>query len=266
MSLAAAEALREHLEASGLAITPALCAGHSVGELAALGFARATSLGDCLRLVAARGRLMAEASATADGSMAAVLGLEGQPLIEVCRRASEETGAIVQVANLNAPGQVVLSGNRRSLARACDLARSAGARRVVGLEVSGPFHSVYMQSAADRFAEIVGKVEISAPAVPLVLNVTAQACDDPQDLKRELVVQVTSPVRWSDSVRTMRDLGCNIFVELGPGQVLSGLIKRIARDATVLGVEDWETLQNAAQALLQEEGREGKEGREGRDG
>jgi len=248
-SLAAAATLREVLEASGHSLTPALCAGHSVGELAALAAAGAVTTEDCLRLVALRGRLMAEASAVADGSMAAVLGLEEQLLVELCSRASQETRAIVQVANLNAPGQVVLSGSRHALARACDLAREAGARRVVKLEVSGPFHSAYMRPAADQFVGVVDGTRVSAPVVPVVLNVTAQPCSDPGALKRELVEQMVSPVRWADSVKTMRDLGCTVFVELGPGQVLSGLIKRIARDATVLNVEDWESLQSTAVAL-----------------
>lgn len=248
-SLAAAYALVNSISDAGARVVAALCAGHSVGELAAMCFAGALTSADCLKLVATRGVLMAEASAAADGSMAAVIGLDEQPLVEVCARASDETGATVQVANLNAPGQVVLSGNRRALARASELARSIGARRVVGLDVSGPFHSIYMQPAADRFVAAVEQTVFSAPCIPVVLNVTARACSDPLELKRELVVQVTNPVRWSDSVRAMLDSGCTVFVELGPGQVLSGLVRRIARDAIVLNVEDEKDLLKTAHRL-----------------
>ncbi len=251
VSLAAAAALREQLARSGIELSPVCCAGHSVGELAALSFSGAVSPADGLRLVAARGRLMAEASASADGSMAAVLGLEETPLAEVCARASQETGASVQVANLNAPGQVVISGNRRALARAGELAREAGARRVVELEVSGPFHSVYMEPAAQGFGPIVAATPISSPRTPIVLNVTAQSSRDPEEIRRELVVQVTSPVRWTDSVKTMAELGCTVFVELGPGQVLSGLIKRVVKDAVLLNVEDEESLNSTVEKLTQ---------------
>jgi [acyl-carrier-protein] S-malonyltransferase len=242
VSLAAAVALREQLGRIGAEIEPVYCAGHSVGELAALAYSGAVSFSDGLRLVAARGRLMADASARADGSMAAVLGLEEAALAEVCTRASRETDAVVQVANLNAPGQVVISGNRRALARASELARDAGARRVVELDVSGPFHSVYMEPAAEGFRQMVSATAISSPRIPVVLNVSALPTRDPQEIRRELVVQVTSPVRWSDSVRAMAEQGCTVFVELGPGQVLSGLIKRIVKDALLLNVEDEESL------------------------
>lgn len=251
VSLAAAGALRESLDREGLQFEPVVCAGHSVGELAALAFAGAVSLGDGLRLVAARGRLMAEASAVADGSMAAVLGLDEAALVDVCARATAEVGTTVQVANLNAPGQVVISGNRRALARAGELARAAGARRIVELDVSGPFHSVYMQPAADSFGPIVAATSIVSPGVPIVLNVTAEPSDDPEEIRRELVVQVTQPVRWSDSVKAMVDMGCDVFVELGPGQVLSGLIRRIAKEALVLNVEDEDSLRAASEKLGQ---------------
>ncbi len=249
VSLAAAGALAELLARANAKVEPAFCAGHSVGELAAIAQAGALAPGDCLRLVAARGRLMAEASAATDGSMAAILGLDEAALVEVCGAASRETGATVQVANLNAPGQVVLSGHRMALTRASELARAAGARRVVWLDVSGPFHSIYMQPAADAFRASVANSPMRSPSVPVVLNVSAQPSRDPDEIRRELVVQVTSPVRWSDSVRTMVELGCTVFVELGPGQVLSGLVKRAARDVTVLNVEDEESLLATAEKL-----------------
>jgi len=248
-SLAAAAALAELLARANTKVEAAFCAGHSVGELAALGQAGALTPSDCLRLVATRGRLMAEASAATDGSMAAVLGLDEAALVQVCEAASRETGVAVQVANLNAPGQVVLSGHRMALTRASELARAAGARRVVWLDVGGPFHSIYMQPAADAFRASVASSPMRSPSVPVVLNVSAQPSCDPDEIKRELMVQVTSPVRWSDSVKTMVELGCTIFVELGPGQVLSGLVKRTAKDVTVLNVEDEESLLTTAERL-----------------
>ena len=238
VSLAAASALSERLAEMGIVLEAAACAGHSVGEYSALAHAGALSIADSLRLVAARGKAMAEASALADGSMVAVLGLDEDSLAEVCARASHETGAAVQIANLNAPGQIVISGNRVALDRASELARSAGAKRALPLDVSGPFHSVYMQPAADQFRASVAATAVSRPSSPVLLNVSAQPCTDPGEIASEMVVQVTSPVRWAESVEVMSKMGCTVFVELGPGQVLSGLTKRIVRDATVLNVED----------------------------
>ncbi len=251
VSLAAAEALRHALADRGVEISPVCCAGHSVGELAALAFSGAVELADGLRLVAARGRLMAEASAAVDGSMAAVVGLDEATLVELCSRTSQDGVGAVQVANLNSPGQVVLSGSRTALTRAGELARGSGARRVMELDVSGPFHSVYMQPAADGFRPVVAETPISSPRVPVILNVSAQPCEDVEEIRQELVVQVTSPVRWSDSVKIMLGLGCTVFVELGPGQVLSGLIKRMSKDVTIFNVEDEVSLLNTAEKLAQ---------------
>lgn len=250
VSLAAAAALAERLSARKVEIPAALCAGHSVGEFAALAYSGAVSLEHGLKLVAARGSAMADASAAADGSMVAVLGLDEAALNGICAQASRETDASVQVANLNAPGQIVISGNRLALERASELAREAGAKRTIGLDVSGPFHSVYMQPAAETFRASVDQTVISSPSVPVVLNVTGQPATDPSQLRHELLVQITSPVRWAESVQKMWDLSCTVFVELGPGQVLSGLIKRIVRDATVMNVEDEESLEKTAGRLV----------------
>jgi len=250
-SLAAVEGLKELLAKMGARIEPVFCAGHSVGEFAALATAGAFGVEDCIRLVTARGRLMAEASALVDGSMAAILGLEESVLVQICQTASQETGATVQVANLNAPGQIVLSGDRKALERASELARASGARRAITLDVSGPFHSIYMQPASDGFVSFVENTTISIPTIPVVLNVNAQPTQDPKAIKQEMVVQITRPVRWLDSMKTMVERGCTVFVELGPGQVLSGMAKRIAKDATVLNVEDRESLERTAEKLLQ---------------
>lgn len=159
VSLAAAAALRERLSADGIELEPAHCAGHSVGEFAALAHAGALSIESSLHLVAARGRLMADASREANGSMVAVLGLEEERLAEACAIASAETGVSVQLANLNAPGQLVVSGHRVALARVGELAKEAGAKRVLPLDVSGPFHSIYMAPAAEQFRPLVARAE-----------------------------------------------------------------------------------------------------------
>lgn len=251
VSLAAAAALRERLSTEGIQLNPSYCAGHSVGELAALVEAGALSLETGMSLVAARGRLMAEASREADGSMVAVMGLGEAALTAVCLQASSESGASVQVANLNAPGQLVISGRRSALARASELAKAAGARRVIPLEVSGPFHSVYMAPAAEQFRSLVSRAELSVPRCPVVLNLSAQPSSDPIEIRGELENQVTGAVRWSDTVRVLSESGSNLFVELGPGQVLSSLIRRMSRDAVVLNVEDEASLEATVERLRQ---------------
>lgn len=251
VSLAAARALEERLSAEGVILSPSYCAGHSVGELAALTYAGALTLADGLSLVAARGRLMAGASRAANGTMAAVLGMDEASLSNVCSEASAQAGATVQMANFNAPGQLVISGNRLAVERASELARAAGAKRVIPLEVSGPFHSIYMQPAADGFEPVVRGVNLATPSVPVVLNLSGEPSTDPAEIRGELVMQVVSAVRWSDSVLRMADAGCTHFIELGPGQVLSGLVKRTAKDVSVLNVEDGTSLESTARELLQ---------------
>lgn len=251
VSLAAARALEERLSAEGVILSPSYCAGHSVGELAALTYAGALTLADGLSLVAARGRLMAGASRAANGTMAAVLGMDEASLSNVCSEASTQAGATVQMANFNAPGQLVISGNRLAVERASELARAAGAKRVIPLEVSGPFHSIYMQPAADGFEPVVRGVNLATPSVPVVLNLSGEPSTDPAEIRGELVMQVVSAVRWSDSVLRMADAGCTHFIELGPGQVLSGLVKRTAKDVSVLNVEDGTSLESTARELLQ---------------
>lgn len=251
VSLAAAAALWERLSSHGIELNVTYCAGHSVGELSALVEAGALSLESGLSLVAARGRLMAEASREADGSMAAVMGLDEDALSALCIQASRESGARVQIANMNGPGQVVISGLRSALSRASELARAAGAKRVIPLDVSGPFHSEYMASAAEKFHSLVSRVELSVSRCPVVLNVTAHPSSDPLEIRRELGSQITGPVRWCDTVQLMSKAGANLYVELGPGQVLSGLIKRISKDAVVLNVEDEASLEATVARLSQ---------------
>lgn len=229
--LAAAAFLEERL---GLVPPSLATAGHSVGELTAMCWAGALSLEDTLRLVSERGRLMARDSANVDGAMVAVLGLDAGTCMDICERASEQTGLRVQVANLNAPDQVVLSGARPAIEAATTLALAAKANRVLPINVGGPFHSVYMAEAAGEFTATCAQVTFQPPRVPVVLNTSAAAETDPLALRAELGAQITSPVRWADTIQALADLGCDTFLELGPGRVLSNLTRRTLPAAKVM--------------------------------
>ncbi len=228
VSLAAAQHLEEVL---GRRPEVAAVAGHSVGELAAYCWAGVLEPETTIKLVHQRGQLMERDSSQADGTMVAVLNLDAESLRGICAEASGKAGASVEVANLNAPGQVVLSGDRAAIAVATELATAAGARRVIPLTVGGPFHSRYMKTAAKDFRDIVSQADFHQPSIPIVLNTTAAATTDIDALRAELPLQVTSPVLWEDSLHTLADMGCATFVELGPGQVLSGLVRRTLPDA-----------------------------------
>lgn len=209
-----------------LGLSPALVAGHSLGEYAALVAGESLSFAEALKLGRERGRLMKEAGERVPGGMAAVIGLPGEVLEEVCQEASrrEET---VQVANFNSPGQTVISGERKALERAMNSAERKGARRVVPLSVSIAGHSLLMQPAAERFAELIAQQDFREAHIPLVANVTAQPIKAVSDIKAELVEQLTSPVQWVRSIQYMAKAGIETFIEIGPRRVLSGLIKRI---------------------------------------
>jgi [acyl-carrier-protein] S-malonyltransferase len=213
---------------------PLFVAGHSLGEYSALVAAGALEFGDALRLVAERGRMM-QAAGSAVGQatgMAAVLDMEEGALRQVC----EEAG--VDVANLNAPGQVVISGPLDALELAGNLAREAGARRVVPLQVSAAFHSRWMRPMAEEFAASIRATRFKEPEVPVVANVTALPVQGAGEIRRLLVEQTYSPVRWVESVSYMASNGASTFIEIGPGKVLSGLIKRIVPEAQVLTSEE----------------------------
>jgi [acyl-carrier-protein] S-malonyltransferase len=209
-------------------------AGHSLGEYSALVAARALDFEAALKLVAERGRLMQAIGSTLGQptGMAAVLGLDLEVLAEVCEAAS------VDIANLNAPGQVVVSGPLDALEAVSTLARERGARRVMPLQVSAAFHSRWMRLMADEFATHIDATHISHAVVPVVANVTARPITHPDDIKRLLREQTYSPVRWIESVEYMAERGVDAFAEIGPGKVLAGLIKRIAPDTRTFTSED----------------------------
>lgn len=210
-------------------------AGHSLGEFSAWVAAGGITLADGIRVVRRRGELMFHGGQEREGAMAAILGLEDEAVEDVCRRASAEGGDCVP-ANYNAPGQLVISGDRPTVERAMELAREAGAKRAVPLNVSGAFHSPLMQVAEAGLQAVLGQVPFTEPAFPIVSNVTAEPVRDAVDGRRLLVEQLTSPVRWTASMRTLVAAGAERFLELGPGNVLAGLLKRVDRAATSVSV------------------------------
>ncbi|HUG62313.1 MAG TPA: ACP S-malonyltransferase, partial [Methylomirabilota bacterium] len=211
-------------------------AGHSLGEFTALVAAGSLDFAEALGLVRERGRLMKEAGEERPGGMAAVIGLDDETIEAVVARA--RTAGVVTVANANCPGQTVISGEIGALTRAIDLAKEQGAKRVARLAISIASHSPLMAKASSQLGELVNKAPLRAPLVPIVANVTGRAITTADEIRQELAHHVERPVNWTRSVREMVDTGATTFVEVGPGQVLSGLIKRISRDSKTLGLGD----------------------------
>jgi [acyl-carrier-protein] S-malonyltransferase len=244
VSLAALDALRSYVPE----LSYAAVAGHSVGEYAAYVAAGVFDPRSALELVHVRAQAMLAACQAVDGTMAAVLGLDLEPLRMICAEASRD-GSSIEVANVNAPGQLIVSGARDALDRLSDRARAAGARRVVPLNVGGPFHSVYMRLAADPVARAVAAAELRSPRLPIVVNASAQPVETVDALRDELAMQVYSPVRWIETLQRLQALGCDRFLEVGPGQVLAGLVKRTLPEARVASFGSLGDL-DAARALL----------------
>lgn len=223
-------------------------AGHSLGEYSALVATGALSFAQAVQIVRIRGKAMEAAVPAGAGAMAAVLGMNQDELAEICRRVSHEHGT-VELANLNCPGQVVISGSRAGVQKASEQAKAAGARRVMLLPVSGPFHSSLMSPAAERLQTALQDIDIDTARVPVVSNVSARPIQKGKEIREALIKQVASPVRWEDSVRWMLEQGTDTFVEIGPGRVLSGLIRKIERKATVYNVSDPESLEKTLSQL-----------------
>jgi [acyl-carrier-protein] S-malonyltransferase len=230
VSAAAAAVLAER------GVHPAYVAGHSLGEYSALVAAGSIPLADAVQLVRKRGQYMQEAVPVGVGAMAAVLGLEPGAVDAICAEAAQ--GEVVSAANLNSASQIVIAGHAAAVARAVELAKTRGARRAMLLNVSAPFHCALMKPAADRLAFDLDRAEIAAPAFPLVNNVDAQLVCSADAVRDGLRRQVTAPVRWAESMRALLAEGVDLFVEVGPGKVLSGLMRQIDRDARCLHVED----------------------------
>ncbi|MDF1621276.1 ACP S-malonyltransferase [Pseudothioclava nitratireducens] len=223
------------LEAEGFGVADAaFVAGHSLGEYSALCAAGALSVGDTAKLLRVRGDAMQSAVPVGVGAMAALLGLDFEGAAAVAAEAAQ--GEVCQAANDNDPAQVVVSGHKAAVERAVEIAKEKGAKRAVMLPVSAPFHCALMQPAADRMAEALAGVEIKAPVVPVVANVRAEAVSDPALIRELLIEQVTGSVRWRESVAWMAGQGVNEFWEIGAGKALSGMIRRIAKEATCVAI------------------------------
>lgn len=236
MSIACLRALEEAAELD--LPRPAFVAGHSLGEYTALVVAGVLDLADAVRLVRERGRLMYEAGMKNPGSMLAVIGLGEDTVSEVCARSRTE------ISNINCPGQIVLSGSADALTEADKLARASGARALIPLKVSGAFHSVLMEPVIDEFSQIVHSVRMREPVIPVVSNVTARPLADVPSIREEMVRQLRNCIRWQESVQYMMDNGVTAFYEIGPGRVLTGLIRRINADVQTFNIS---TVEEVAQ-------------------
>lgn len=231
---------------------PAYVAGHSLGEYSALVAAGALEFTEAVQTVRKRGQLMDEAVPAGQGAMAAVMGGERELVGQVCDEVSL-TGHAVQMANMNCPGQIVISGAKESVEEASARLKAAGIRRVIPLVVSGPFHSDLMKPAASKLAHVLEKVNFQTAKVPVVTNVDARPVMLGEDIEHALIEQVFSPVLWEDSVQWMIEAGVNTFVEIGPGKVLSGLIKKINKDVQILSVFDHASMVETLELLNQSE-------------
>jgi [acyl-carrier-protein] S-malonyltransferase len=227
--------------------TPAMMAGHSLGEYSALVAAGALGFADAIRLVEARGKLMQQAVPAGSGAMAAILGLEDAQVIAVCEQAAQ--GEIVSAVNFNAIGQVVIAGQSAAVARAIELAKEAGAKRAMPLPVSVPSHCALMQPAAAELAKLLDGITITAPSIPVINNADVQQQTEPAAIRDALVRQLYSPVRWVESVQHMHGAGVETLVECGPGKVLVGLNKRIVKEMKALAIVDPASLDAALAEL-----------------
>jgi [acyl-carrier-protein] S-malonyltransferase len=230
-------------------ITPDFVAGHSLGEYSALVAAGSLNFADAVQIVRKRGTYMQEAVPAGEGAMAAIMGLSPAVVLDACKRAAE--GQVCSPANLNSPEQTVISGNAESVKRAVEIASQLGAKRAVVLPVSAPFHCALMAPAQEKLEKDLRKIEFAALRVPLVTNVDADTETSGDEARDALIRQVTNPVRWEESVRELIDEGVNTFIEVGPGRVLTGLLRQIERSVSILNVEDEKSLTATVQKIAQ---------------
>lgn len=237
--LTVSAAMLELIADSGM--KPDYVAGHSLGEYSALVAAGALRFEDAVKTVRLRGEFMDKAVPAGEGAMAAVLGAEREALQALCNQVSAEAGS-VELANVNCPGQIVVSGSKAGVDAIVARGKEAGAKRVIPLEVSGPFHSSLMRPAASQLADVLSEVELATPIVPVVANVTASPVQDAETIRRLLVEQVYSPVLWEDSIKRMIADGVEMFVEIGSGSVLAGLIKKTDRNVRIFSLNSVEAV------------------------
>jgi [acyl-carrier-protein] S-malonyltransferase len=239
VSVAAWRVLAEH------GITPALAAGHSLGEWSAHVAAGTLSFRDAVRAVKARGQSMQNAVPADEGAMAAILAMAAETVTEVCAEVAAETGLVVSAANFNSPDQTVISGARAAVEKAGELAKARGARKVVMLAVSAPFHCALMQPAQDDVAKVLGETALADPAIPVAANVSGTLVSSADATRNALIEQVTGTVRWVGCVQSLLGAGAELFFEVGPGKVLTGLMKQIDRSQKCMPVEDVASLEKA---------------------
>lgn len=241
-SVAVWQVLKEH------GLTPDIAAGHSLGEYSALVAAGAISFADAVHTVHLRGRFMQEAVPLGEGGMAAVIGSNPETIVKVCGEVSTED-LPVQAVNFNCPGQVVIAGATAAVEKACEALKEAGARRAIMLKVSAPFHSTLMEPAALRLKEVLDKIDIHDTAIPVVANVNAREETKADEIRKNLVDQAAHPVHWEESIRNMVAGGVDMTVEAGPGTVLTGFMKKIARSVPCHHAEDVATIDEVVAAL-----------------
>jgi [acyl-carrier-protein] S-malonyltransferase len=243
VSVAAARVLAEH------GVEPALAAGHSLGEWSAHVIAGTLSFADAVRAVKARGAAMQKAVPPGEGAMAAVLALDAAPVAEACAEAARETGLTVQAANLNSPGQTVISGAAAAVEKASAICKAKGARRAVMLPVSAPFHCALMQPAQEEVARVLAGIAMHDPRIPVAANVTGGLVTTADATRDALIRQVTGAVRWVDCVQSLKTAGADLYIEVGPGKVLCGLLKQIDPELRSLNVEDAASLEKTLTEL-----------------
>lgn len=241
-SVAVWQVLKEH------GLTPDIAAGHSLGEYSALVAAGAISFADAVHTVHLRGRFMQEAVPLGEGGMAAIIGSNPETIVKVCDEVSTED-LPVQAVNFNCPGQVVIAGATAAVEKACEALKEAGARRAIMLKVSAPFHSTLMEPAALRLKEVLDKIDIHDTAIPVVANVNAKEETKADEIRKNLVDQAAHPVHWEESIRNMVAGGVDMTVEAGPGTVLTGFMKKIARSVPCHHAEDVATIDEVVTAL-----------------
>lgn len=241
-SVAVWQVLKEH------GLTPDIAAGHSLGEYSALVAAGAISFADAVHTVHLRGRFMQEAVPLGEGGMAAIIGSKPETIVKVCGEVSTED-LPVQAVNFNCPGQVVIAGATAAVEKACEALKEAGARRAIMLKVSAPFHSTLMEPAALRLKEVLDKIDIHDTAIPVVANVNAKEETKADEIRKNLVDQAAHPVHWEESIRNMVAGGVDMTVEAGPGTVLTGFMKKIARSVPCHHAEDVATIDEVVAAL-----------------
>jgi [acyl-carrier-protein] S-malonyltransferase len=230
-------------------LMPMVYAGHSLGEYAALVAAEALDFEDAIKLVSRRGQLMQAAVPQGEGAMAAIIGLNDDPIINICEQVSADTGIPVEAVNFNSPGQVVIAGATEAVNKAMELLKEEGAKRVLPLPVSVPSHSSLMKPAADELADYLKDVAINTPKVQVIHNVDAKSHENPDDIRDALVRQLYNPVRWKQTIQIITD-GADVVVECGPGKVLGGLTRRINKDVNSYSLDNMASMQKFLDSMV----------------